>query len=457
MLESITVRNFKAFAGHHPFRLAPLSFIVGANSTGKSTIIQALLVLRQSWRDHDDLPLDLRTEGVLAHLGRPSNVVSGQSLNVLELGVTMPGAAATFGYDFRQTSKDAKGQALTHLRLGTRQEGTYVSADVMQRDRAQIDLVLRDVRSDGERLVLEARHGEEHSLTLSEGVWTTPSEGDVSQVALRAVQQHLDNARRALEQVQYVGPLRASAQRHYTIRRHAGQRVGVTGDRFVSLLYHSAEITERVNELLRALDLPYLIHVHDLGGTAPLGELQLEVLSRDFERRSEPLVVGLPDVGCGLSQLLPILTQLAAAEVGRNVTENAFGQTVLLEQPELHLHPAAQVALGDLLVDFVARDAARSTYDSTATDGESHAPLQDSSALARRKRNQIVVETHSEHLVNQVRTRVALGELDPQDVMFLIVHRSGGLPDVVENPMDARGEFHVAWPEGFFSTQRRGG
>ncbi|GMV38841.1 MAG: hypothetical protein AMXMBFR64_05570 [Myxococcales bacterium] len=458
MLDSIYIRNFKAFSGEHPFKLAPLTFVVGANSTGKSTILQSLLVLRQSWREFDDLPLDLRTEGALTSLGRPRNVVSGQQQDVLELGFGMPGASVVFGYDFTGSSLEARGQALTHVRLGKPTDATFLRADVDCAQDAQFTLLVHDARRDGAREITQS--GAEDSrrvlrYTLSEGQWSTPDRHNANPLIRDAIKQHVDNARRALNEVQYVGPLRATAQRHYSVRKRTGPRVGVTGDRFVSLLLHSPEVLKRVNDALRGLELPYVVDVLDLGGTAPLGELQLRVLTPDYRERSEPLVVGLPDVGCGLSQLLPVLTQLAAAEADRETKDKAFGHTVLLEQPELHLHPRAQVQLGSFFAELVSRDRQRASYPEEGAANREDSSGQDTRTMALRRRNQIICETHSEHLINQVRGEVAHGRIQARDVTFLNVHQRHGAPEVTEIPLSSTGEFQEVWPDGFFATSGR--
>jgi predicted ATPase len=120
-------------------------------------------------------------------------------------------------------------------------------------------------------------------------------------------------------------------------------------------------------------------------------------------------------VGVGVSQVLPVLVRCILAEPG---------QVVLLEQPELHLHPAAQLGLADFLVACV------------------------------RTGRQIVVETHSEHLVNRLRRRVAEAPTDERlndqiAIVFAERDRESGATQYRPVELNELGGFD-SWPHGFF-------
>jgi predicted ATPase len=120
----------------------------------------------------------------------------------------------------------------------------------------------------------------------------------------------------------------------------------------------------------------------------------------------------LRDVGYGVSQVLPILVDTLTAPKG---------QTFLLQQPEVHLHPRAQAALGSLFVQQAAR------------------------------RNQtFVVETHSDYLVDRVRMDIRDGRstLEPDDVVILYFERSGGRATVHPIRIDPQGNL-VDVPKGY--------
>jgi predicted ATPase len=127
--------------------------------------------------------------------------------------------------------------------------------------------------------------------------------------------------------------------------------------------------------------------------------------------------INIADMGEGVSQLLPIVASVLSA---RNET------CLLVEQPEIHLHPAAQATLGDLFVENV---------------GKEH-------------RRQFIVETHSEHLLLRVRRRVAERRIDPKDVGVLLVERGRIQPSVKLLELNGEGSF-LEWPKGFFEEGYR--
>ena len=132
------------------------------------------------------------------------------------------------------------------------------------------------------------------------------------------------------------------------------------------------------------------------------------------------------DVGAGISQVLPILLSTFALN----------DHLLAIEQPEVHLHPALQAELGDVFLQ---------------------------SALTRR--NTVLAETHSEHLLLRVMRRLretASGELPdgvpavrPEDVMVLFVEPDGPRSIIREMPLNERGELVKAWPGGFFEEGLR--
>ena len=114
------------------------------------------------------------------------------------------------------------------------------------------------------------------------------------------------------------------------------------------------------------------------------GPFQLQI--RRFDGRAKGPQRNLIDVGYGVSQVLPIVTELLRPDAP---------EMFLLQQPEVHLHPSAQAALGSLFCRIAAW------------------------------RRQLIVETHSDHLLDRVRmdVRDGTGSLKPEDVSILYFER----------------------------------
>src|SRR5262249_36408534 len=121
-------------------------------------------------------------------------------------------------------------------------------------------------------------------------------------------------------------------------------------------------------------------------------------------------MVNIADVGFGVSQALPVVVALHAAEPG---------QLVYIEQPEIHLHPRAQVALAEVLAD------------------------------AAREGKRVVIETHSELVLLSIQALVAEGKLSPQLVkLHWFEQLSDDSTKVTSADLDRAGAFGK-WPEDF--------
>lgn len=180
---------------------------------------------------------------------------------------------------------------------------------------------------------------------------------------------------------------------------------------------------EKVNGWLNRLDFPYALVV-DI-----LRDEQNKVRQSNLGLRPAAgwNTLGFADVGTGLSQVIPVLAALSATD----------GSLVLLQQPELHLHPAAQVELGDALLE---------------------------SALVNG--NQIVAETHSEHVLLRLMRRIRNGEFErsdgamhavsPEDVSLIYAENDPetGATRYHKIELDARGRIVGKWPGSSFFGER---
>lgn len=153
-------------------------------------------------------------------------------------------------------------------------------------------------------------------------------------------------------------------------------------------------------------------------------EMTPETLRLDLIDAKTGMHVQPRDVGIGISQVLPVV--VAALEPSASL--------VAIEQPELHIHPAVQVGLGDLLIKG-----------------------------AKEKGISFLIETHSEHLILRLLRRIretAEGELPsgaialkPEDVCVVYVQPSESGVKLVPLPIDETGEFTTRWPKGFFDER----
>jgi hypothetical protein len=233
-----------------------------------------------------------------------------------------------------------------------------------------------------------------------------------------------------LREPRYIGPLRTIPPRGFLYER-AG-RITSWADGLAAwdlLLADRGTLVERTNQWLKRLETNCQIVVQLLfDASADAEELSDGHVDKTVRRLLLDTGTGsfvLPsEVGAGISQIIPVI--VAAVE----------GQYVLtlIEQPELHVHPAVQVGLGDLFIEG-----------------------------AWYERGRFLVETHSEHLILRLLRRIretSEGELDEgqptlrtDNLSVLYVESTTEGVRVKRLRVDENGEFVDRWPRGFFAER----
>jgi predicted ATPase len=130
-----------------------------------------------------------------------------------------------------------------------------------------------------------------------------------------------------------------------------------------------------------------------------------------IKRTVESAEVFLTDVGFGVSQLLPVLVLLFYVPEG---------STIILEQPEIHLHPAVQAGLADVFIDAI-----------------------------KRRNVQIILESHSEHLLQRLQRRLAEEALPIDQVKLYFTDFVGAASTLTPLDLDEYGNIRN-WPKNFF-------
>ena len=230
--------------------------------------------------------------------------------------------------------------------------------------------------------------------------------------------------RRLFEDLVYLGPLRRHPERHYEFSGDTTEYVGQSGEYLPSILFEGQELVEQANSDLERLGVKYQVKLDKLQyeDKSPSNVFSLRLVDTETG-----IDASLRDVGFGIGQVLPIVVQSRLSKK----------KTLLIEQPEIHLHPAHQAELGDMFI--------RSAL------GEQH--------------NTLLLETHSEHLLLRIMRRMretSTGKLPegaipvrPEDVAVLFVESDGSQSIVREMPLNERGDLVKAWPGGFFEEGLR--
>ena len=225
--------------------------------------------------------------------------------------------------------------------------------------------------------------------------------------------------------IRYIGPFREDPSRIYRDPEYNSNGVGVRGENTSNVLiraYRKKESTliENISGWTKKV----------LGSGITLKEVtsgMFQIMLKD-DRGFE---TNLIDNGYGISQVLPIVTEVIRLTTDKQPRRQPkklirSDRILLLEQPELHLHPAAQSELADLFVEC---------------------------ALAGKGKNKILIETHSEHFIRKLQVLIASQDCSLTKEMVRIYYvdkDEDGNSYVEEMGILENGKFETQWPSGFF-------
>lgn len=432
------VQNFKAWRDTGAIRLAPITVLFGNNSSGKSSLHQFLLMLRQTAESPDrrrvlhtgdsSTPVDL---GGFADL-----TPNGDAAAVLEFSLSWDLPKAL-------TIKDSKSNASW---TGT---AMTFSSRLAASDSAPPRLQVLDLRytlsapSSPVTIGLQRSLDGRYRITTDgfKAVRTLGRKWPVSQPShFHAfpddVQNRFQNLEfvndltlaleRQLSSVAYLGPLRDRPVRLYRWSGEEPEHVGWRGERTVDALLAGRNRVFNVSRGAKRRPLQEVVAqwLETLGiissfEVAPIGEGRDEYEVR-VQTPGRAHTVNLTDVGFGVSQVLPVIVECFYA---------APHSTLILEQPEIHLHPAVQAGLADL---FIAAIGSREKGNARGL--------------------QLIVESHSEHFLRRLLRRIAEGEVaaDQVALYFTTTTSDGSRLDPLE--LDDYGNI-MNWPKDFFGDQ----
>jgi predicted ATPase len=437
VIESLQLDNFKSWRHVGPMRLAPLTGLFGTNSSGKTSLMQFLLMLKQTADSPDrNLVLDLGDARSLVELGTFRDVVHqhdvAQPLQ-WRLNWRLRERMAIVDPASRRRAAPLEGDAIEYAasvrweKNGSSTSGRMAVAH-MAYGLAGTEFGMRPVADHPGEYELFSTPGRFTFKRVKGRAWPLPQPakcyGFPDQV--RAYFQNaafLSDFELAFERLAaslyYLGPLREYPKREYAWGGSQPTDVGRRGERVVEALLASRDqgvlysfgkgkrrktLDEVVAMWLKELGLIDSFEVRPIVSGGKLFQVWVR-------RQPGAQEVLLTDVGFGVSQILPVIALCYYAPEGT---------TLLLEQPEIHLHPAVQAGLADVLIEAV------------------------------KSRNvQIIVESHSEHLLRRLQRRVAEERLLPEDTALYFCGIKAGISELTELKVDLYGNIEN-WPEGFF-------
>lgn len=416
-ITKITVSGFKSLANETSIEIRPLTILAGANSSGKSSIMQPLLLMKQTLEVvYDPGPLLLNGPNVqFTSSEQIFSKVNKKFRGRFEVEIAM------------MDQNDLSQKSLRHT-FQRNKEGVELTKTAFRDKKGTIVLKANDTTIDDVKPLLS-------DFVEIAGKFKFPQYQLVSEInpeitierkrcffnvnlVWRTELLSYDPTSYALTplfeieipKIIHIPGLRGNPQRTYKTTA-VGKEFPGTFENYVASVVHSWQENgdERLGMLTEALEklgLARRINAKKLDDTQV--ELRVGRLLRSSNGGED--TVSVADVGFGVSQVLPVLVGLLTAEPG---------QLVYIEQPELHLHPRAQTALAQILADTAQRGV------------------------------RVVVETHSSLLLLGVQALVAEGHLAPELIKFHWFQRGDdGVTTVTSAELDENGAFGD-WPEDF--------
>lgn len=438
MLTRIEVQNFKAWR-HLRMPLARVTGLFGPNSAGKSSVMQFLLLLKQTKNATDrNLVLDFGGPDKLLDLGSYADAVHGRDAS----------RDMSWAVDWTLPQRIRVGESTTASGK-TALEGDRLRTRCLVRalndEHSENDLrpMFMSYGFGGDEFSIEPVDGsaQYYRLATANGDFTFARNPSAQRFLPGPVKTHLypDEARscysnggflslfeaeyeKLLDHIFYLGPHRTPPKRAYFWSGYAPDHVGARGEQAVDAAlaanrrrkargpgpgHDSRSFLETIDHWLGVLELARDFGVEEV---AP-GSMLYRVEARKDAGGAK---VDMIDAGFGVSQLLPTLVLLHYVP---------GGSVVLLEQPELHLHPVAQSGLADVIL-----------------------------SVAIRRKLQVVVESHSEALLRRLQRRVAEGSVQADAVQLYHVGMEDGQARLADLQINEWGELGH-WPKDFFGDE----
>lgn len=484
-MKKFSLNNIKSFKHSDEIEIKPITVFVGKNSCGKSSLLRFLVMLAQTFRDDSLTPLLLF--GDLIDYGNYNDVAYRHGTDSIgfkiNFGPELVQRIRQRNHIYYNNRKNVKFESVKSMELEVcidkpgkklqvckvelflegkrlctvnRKEDQYIIELYQIFEEAkwkscETELFTSDMNfykfiPDFNEEELIERYSEKNGLLkecaesssepklffdmseyIENNVWEDKQQEvkllyqtlTIIDIYFRSIQEYL---RSEAERIAYIGPFRENPKRIYRDKESNFNDVGVNGENTSMILRQAAQedqkLLENVSEWLNKT-MGYSLSINDIGN-----DLYSLVVCGNGETDN------LIDVGYGISQVLPIVTQLYNRNnYKRNpyVFQRSRRKTVIFEQPELHLHPAAQAQLADLFVDCIS----------------------DKQGAV----NRILIETHSEHLIRKLQVLIAdpdVGIREDQVAIYYVDKDEKGDSHIEKMDLCENGQFEKEWPTGFF-------
>ena len=439
MIRHVTLKNFKAWRELDIKFGQRITGLFGTNSSGKSSLIQFLLMLKETKNNPDrNLVLDFGEFGKLINLGSFGDVIhrndEKQKLEWrlswdVEEEVRLRDTAKRRS-EFLVSSKALSTESAVTMPEGSKSLKTQFIKYTIE----DMTFGIEPKANQESSFVLTAKKvgSSEFKFLRSQGrVWALPGPIKTHRFPDQAKTYH-QNAdllsileveyEKLMDRVFYLGPLRDYPRRQYNWSGGSPLDVGMRGESTINAILAASEnsndyqmkkrgrklsFQEVVARRLQEMGLIHSFSVAEISEGSNIFQAKVSVTKRSPE-------VLLTDVGFGVSQVLPAIVLLNYVPKG---------STIVFEQPEIHLHPEVQSSLADAIV-----------------------------GIAETRDLQVIIESHSEHLLRRLQRRVAEKRIFADMVRLYFVSQDNAEARLEDIGLNLYGEIEN-WPPDFFGNE----
>ena len=427
MLRTLNFKNFKSWPKAE-IQFGRITGLFGTNSSGKTSLLQFLLLLKQT-KEATDRGTSLGLNGPYVGLGLYHDMI-----HLHEEDRTL---SWSLGIELSKdlTLVDPSGKRTATI---TRARDITVESEVRARDQSAVCTRLAyrvgdmtfSLRPKGESVTdfeLVTKGGKFRFVRTQGRPWQLPR--PVKSYAFPdQARTYFQNAsfladiesvyEKQIDDIFYLGPLRIYPARDYLWARSKPEDVGVRGEKTIDAILAATAANEMRNVRYKAFHRPFQEMIaHWLREMGLVHDFRVDEIAEGSNRFQAKVRINeggpevlLTDVGFGVSQVLPAVTLL------QYVPE---GSTVILEQPEIHLHPFAQANLADVIIN-----------------------------AATHRKIQVILESHSEHLLLRLQRRVAEEAIPAEDIKLYFCDASSGFSELEPLNLDLFGQIKN-WPTNF--------
>ena len=436
MLKSISLENYKCFKEKTDIEIAPLTVLCGVNSSGKSSIIKSLLMLKQSYEGNSNLN-SLSLNGKYTNNGMFNDISNDKNKPILIKNKFLLENSSYMTAQEKIALKDlnsiykANGklkyvEIFNTLEVQSQNRKNLAYGDnIIKRNiieiftkeygRSKIELELiddfkYDISVSGLPCVVHECVKLINTVCYFDGLKLVNLYYDKI-IPYQKADYLLSNiftisriVSLQYKDINYLSPLRNAPERRYIIEQDV-ENVGIYGEFVPQILEKFKKKSARINKIpendkFYSKYVPINEKVFDAVNLW-LDYFGIERYCIQNENELLRLSIGgysILDVGFGISQALPIITSCVTLP---------YKSTLLLEQPEVHLHPRMQMCMADLLI---------------------------ASAMAHKN---VIIETHSDHIINRISRRMMQNEYIMKNSSIIFVDKNNNKNSFIEKiPVD---------------------